>query len=166
VIALVAAMDRNRVIGRDGRMPWHLPADLAHFRRLTRGHAVLMGRKTYQSIGGPLKGRTNLVLTRDRSFVAPGCTVVHDIADLLRAVRPDQGPLFVIGGAEIYQLFLPHAGVLHLTRIDAEFEGDTFFPAWDPAAWERTEALLRPKDEQNPHDCTFETWRRAAGAHA
>lgn len=156
MIILVAAMGDDRVIGLNGAMPWHLPAEMKHFRRTTRGQVVVMGRKTYQSIGGPLKGRTNIILTRDDDFAAPGCEVVHEIADLLA----DERPLYVIGGAELYRQFLPHADQMILTRIHQGFAGDTFFPAWDQAAWELVETVHHPRDEQNAHDFTIETYHR------
>lgn len=156
MIALIAAMDRNRVIGQDGKMPWHMPADLKHFRRLTKGHVVVMGRKTYESIGGPLKGRTNVILTRDEQFEAAGCEVLHSID----AVLKDDRSIFVIGGGEVYRQFLPHADRLCLTRIDAAFEGDTFFPAWDEREWRMTESVSHARDEKNPYDCVFETYER------
>jgi dihydrofolate reductase len=133
-ITLIAAVARNGTIGRDGRMPWRLPADLARFKRLTLGHPVLMGRKTWQSLGRPLAGRRNLVLTRDRSFAAPGGEVVHSLAEA-RAAAGD-GELFVIGGAELYAQTLPEADRLLITRVDADVEGDTSFPSIDPARWE------------------------------
>jgi dihydrofolate reductase len=156
MITLVAAMGRNRVIGREGHMPWHLPADLYRFRRLTKGNVVVMGRKTYESIGGPLDERINYVLTRDASYEAPGCEVVHAIDAILEM----DGPVYVIGGGELYRQFLPLAGELRLTRIDAEFDGDRFFPAWDEAEWELVETKTRPKDERNAYDLTFEVYRR------
>lgn len=160
MIALVAALSENRVIGKDGKMPWHLPADLIHFRRLTRGHVIVMGRKTFESIGEPLRGRINVVLTRNAGFAAPGCEVVHSIAPVLAY---DQ-QVFVIGGSEIYRLFLPHADHLHLTRIHAEFAGDSFFPDVDLTEWELVSSIHRPQDERNPYDCTFEVYQRAGGA--
>lgn len=159
MIALVAALGRNGVIGAGGTMPWHLPADLKHFRRLTKGHVVVMGRKTLEAIGGALRGRTNLVLTRDPAFSAPGCEVLHAIEPILHEERP----VFIIGGAEIYQQFLPYADRMHLTRIAAEFAGDTFFPAYDPAQWRLVAAEPRARDEQNPYDMIFETYERVGG---
>lgn len=158
MIALIAAMDRNRVIGRDGQMPWRLPAEMRHFRRTTMGHVVVMGRRTYESIGGPLKGRTNIVLTRERGFTAPGCEVRHSVEEVLA----DPRPLYVIGGAELYRQFLPHADELILTRIDHEFPGDTYFPAWDESEWELVEATPCPRDDANPYDFVIERYRRAA----
>lgn len=156
MIALVWAMGRNRVIGKDGKMPWHLSADLIHFRKLTRNHVVVMGRKTYESMGGALPKRTNIVLTRDPAFTPPDCEVVHAIDEVLR----DERPIFVIGGAEVYKQFLPHADTLHVTRIHADFDGDTFFPEYDEAEWELTSSTFREKDEKNPYDCTFEVYVR------
>lgn len=156
MIILVAAMGRDRVIGRNGRIPWHLPAEMKHFRRTTRGHVVVMGRKTFESIGGALKNRTNIVVTRDPAFQAPGCEVVHAIGPLLA----DERELYVIGGAEIYRQFLPHADRMVLTRIDAAFEGDTFFPAWDEGEWRLVATECHPRDEQNAYDFTIETYER------
>lgn len=156
MIALVWAMGRNRVIGKDGKMPWYLSADLIHFRKLTRNHVVVMGRKTYESMGGALPRRTNIVLTRDPAFAPPDCEVVHSIDEVLR----DERPIFVIGGAEVYRQFLPHAQKLHVTRIHADFEGDTFFPEYDESEWELTSSTFREKDEKNPYDCTFEVYVR------
>lgn len=158
MIALVAAMAENRVIGRDGALPWpFLPADMYRFRKLTAGGVVVMGRKTYASLREkPLPGRTNVVLTRDPSFCAPGCQVVHSVAAALRA-GPD---LYVIGGAEVYRQFLPLAHTVYLTHIHAAFPGDTYFPELDPATWELTASRLRPRDDRNPFDLTFATYRR------
>lgn len=158
MIALIAAMGTNRVIGKDGAMPWHLPADLKHFRRITLGHVVVMGRRTYEAIGRPLPDRVNIVLTRNRGFAAPGCEVIHSPEPLLS----DSRPVYVIGGAELYRLFLPHAAVMHLTRIHAEFAGDTFFPQFDLSAWELVAAEAYAKDDRNAYDMTFETYRRRA----
>ncbi|HYF80944.1 MAG TPA: dihydrofolate reductase [Symbiobacteriaceae bacterium] len=156
MIALVWAMGRNRVIGKDGKMPWYLSADLIHFRKLTRKQVVVMGRKTYESMGGALPKRTNIVLTRDPAFAPPDCEVIHSIDQVLR----DERPIFVIGGAEVYRQFLPHAHALHVTRIHADFEGDTFFPEYDESEWELTSSTFREKDEKNPYDCTFEVYAR------
>lgn len=128
-ISLVAALARNRVIGADNRLPWHLPEDLRRFKALTLAHPVIMGRRTYASIGRPLPGRANIVVTRDPGYAAPGCIIVHTLQAALDA-GADDGEIFVIGGAEIYALALPRADRLHLTEIDAEFHGDALFPAF------------------------------------
>lgn len=156
MIVLIAAMGRGRVIGHEGRMPWHLPAEMKHFRRTTRGHVVVMGRKTYESIGGALKNRTNIVLTRDPGYEAPGCEVAHSLTPLLS----DPRELYVIGGAELYRQFLPHAHRMVLTRVEGDFAGDTFFPAWDDAQWRLTATQLYGADAQNAYDFTIETYER------
>lgn len=138
LVSIVVAAAANGVIGRDNAMPWHLPEDLAQFRRLTLGRPVVMGRKTYESIlaalGKPLPGRTNLVVTRRPGFAAPGCTVAGSLEAALQAAR-EADEVFVIGGAEIYRLALARADRVYLTRIDAAFAGDATFPALDPAQW-------------------------------
>lgn len=162
MIALVAAMGRNRVIGQAGTMPWHLPADLKHFRKLTRGHVVVMGRKTYESLGGPLKGRTNVVLTRTAGVACEGCHVVHSVQEAL-AYAED---LFIIGGAELYRAMLPHADAMYLTQIDADFDGDTYFPEFSTDEWELVSASERSRDERNAYDLRFEHYRRKSDAHS
>jgi len=139
-ISLIVAMASNRVIGIHNRLPWHLPADLKRFRAITMGKSLLMGRKTYESIGRPLPGRTSLVLTTDRSYRPDGCIVVHTLADAL-ARAGDVPELMVIGGASLYQAMLPCASRLYLTVLDRDFDGDVFFPAHDPALWRETERL-------------------------
>jgi dihydrofolate reductase len=163
-IVLVVAVAANGVIGKDGAMPWHLPADLRHFKRLTTGKPVLMGRKTFQSIGKPLPGRHNIVLTRDTAWAADGVTVVPNLAEAIAAAgldpRARAGEIMVIGGAEIYKQALPIATRVELTRIHIQPEGDTFFPALDPALWHETACDPYPADGDAPaHD--FLTYVRA-----
>jgi len=138
LVSLVVAAAADGVIGRDDRMPWHIPEDLAHFKRVTLGHPVVMGRKTYESIvatlGKPLPGRTNIVVTRQAGFEAPGCIVASSLDAALAAGREAE-EVFVIGGAEIYRLALERADRVYLTRIDAVFDGDATFPALDRADW-------------------------------
>lgn len=143
-IGLIAAMAENRVIGRGNALPWHISADLRNFRRLTLGKPIVMGRKTFESLGKPLPGRANIVITRNPasrpSFRPGGVTVCHDIDGALAAAREIAGSsgadeIMVIGGAEVYAATLPAADRLYLTLVDAEFDGDAFFPAFDPAAW-------------------------------
>jgi dihydrofolate reductase len=137
-ISLIAAMARNRVIGRDNQLPWHLPEDLKRFRRLTMGAPVIMGRKTYQSIGRPLPGRHNIVVTRQRDAAWSGCTIAHSLDEAL-TIAADVAEIFVIGGAELYRLGLPRADRLYLTLIDADSEGDAHFPEIDPSVWREHE---------------------------
>jgi len=134
-LAVIVGYARNRVIGRDGGMPWHYAEDLKHFKRLTMGHAILMGRKTYESIGRPLPGRRNLVITRQAGYAAEGSEVFGSLEEAIAAARESDDCPFVIGGAAIYELALPLATLLHLTEIQADVEGDTYFPDYDPAAW-------------------------------
>lgn len=129
MLSIIAAIAKNGVIGNQGKLPWHLPEDLKHFKETTLGHPIVMGRKTFESIGKPLPGRENIVLTRDQTFQGKGVTVIHSLADAIEN-HPDE-EIFVIGGAEIYQLALPLADKLYLTLIDQEFPGDTYFPAID-----------------------------------
>lgn len=154
-ICLVVAMDEGGLIGADGGLPWHLPEDLKHFKRTTMGHALLMGRKTFESIGRPLPGRDNLVLSRDPAFSPPeGVKVVRTPEQALARVR-DREALMVMGGAQIYALFLPQAHRMHLTRVHARFEGDTYFPAWQAQAWEERQRQDHAPDERNPHAYSF-----------
>jgi dihydrofolate reductase len=141
-ISLIVAMARNGVIGRDNALPWRLPADLQRFKSLTMGHPIIMGRKTWESIGRPLPGRANIVLTRLAGFAAPGCTVAGSPEAAIAACG-DAAEAFVIGGAEIYRAFLDRASRLEVTEIDADVPGDTVFPEFDRALW-RESARERP----------------------
>ncbi len=151
-IELVVAAARNGVIGLDGAMPWSMPSDLKVFRRLTMGKPIVMGRRTFQAIGRPLDGRTNIVITRDRSYAVDGIQVAHSIEEALDIARRAPGAeagIMVIGGGEVYDAVLPHADVIHLTRIDAAPDGDTYFPEPDPAVWREVECSPIP---QGPRD--------------
>jgi dihydrofolate reductase len=161
-ISLVAALDRNFAIGRDGAMPWHLPDDLKRFKALTLGKTVLMGRKTALAIGRALPGRTNLVLTRGDAAPFAGQVVVHSLDEAI--VRAGDAELAVIGGGEVYALALPHATHLHLTWVDTEADSaDTFFPRFDAREWIETARLLHPADARHACAMTFVDYRRAAG---
>lgn len=135
-LSVVVAMGENRVIGVDNRMPWHLPADLKRFRQITLGKPILMGRHTHESIGRPLPGRKNIVLTTDRNYTAPGCVVAHGLEEALREADGDEA--MVIGGSALYREFLPRAERLYLTLIHRAFAGDTFFPEFDWREWRET----------------------------
>jgi len=155
MIEMIAAMSTNRVIGDDNKLPWRLPADLKYFKQSTLGKTILMGRKTYESIGKPLQKRTNLILTRNTAIVVPGCEVYHSLDSVL-ADHPD---LMVIGGEQIYRLVLPFAQKLLLTHIKADIQGDAYFPILD-GHWMVEDKLFRPKDEKNPFDLTFMVLQR------
>lgn len=161
-LVFVVAMAENRVIGRGGTLPWHLPADLAHFKRLTLGHTVLMGRKVYDSIGRPLPERRNLVLSRNPHFQAPGCTVVHSPEQAL-AVAGTVPELMVIGGEQVYRLFLAQVQRIELTLVHARIPGDTVFPEL-PGSWHEVARRERPADPKNPHDLSFVTLERDEAA--
>jgi len=137
-LTIIAALTRNGVIGRGNRLPWHIPEDLKRFKALTLGHPVIMGRKTFESIlatlGKPLPGRENIVVTRSRDFAPPGCRVVHSIEDAIAAAAGVE-EVFVIGGGEIYALALPYAHGLRLTEVHADDQGDAYFPEFDLADW-------------------------------
>lgn len=158
MVTFIVAMDRNRGIGLHNKLPWHLPADLKFFRHTTTGHAVLMGRKTYESIGKPLPNRTNVVLTRDPGFRAEGVTVLHSPEEAVRQF--EDGELFVIGGAEIFNRLLPLADKLLVTWIDHEFEADTFFPELREDEWRVTSRTPGVTDEKNPYKFEFVTYER------
>jgi dihydrofolate reductase len=159
MLSLVVAVAENDAIGKGNALPWHLPADLKHFKQLTLGKHVLMGRKTYQSIGKALPQRTNLVLSR-RDFSAADARVVPDVG-AARAIAGDD-PLMVIGGAEIYRLALPEADLIHLTLVHTRVgDADTFFPEWRGSEWREQERQFHARDDKNAFDYTFITLRRA-----
>lgn len=133
-LALILAVSKNGAIGANNALPWRLPEDLKRFRALTTGHAIIMGRRTWDSIGRPLPHRQSIVVTRDRAFTADGVTVAHSLDDALARVAMPP-PAFCIGGAELFRLALPRASWLYLTEIDRDFPGDTFLPAFDRSAW-------------------------------
>jgi len=137
-VYLVAAVACNGVIGAQGQLPWHLPEDLKHFRKITLGHAVIMGRRTWESLGKPLPGRENIVVSRRPGFEAPGASVALSLEAAI-ALCAGESVAFVIGGAEIYAAALTLADGMVLTEIDADYPGDTYFPRWDPAAWRATQ---------------------------
>ena len=160
-ISMIAAMAHDRVIGKDNQMPWHLPADLAHFKRVTLGKPVLMGRKTFESIGRPLPGRRNLVISRNPGYQAEGIEVVGSVEAALALLASSAvEELMVIGGGHLYAEMLPSADCLYLTQIDLAVEGDTRFPAFDEGDWSCIERESHQPDEKNPHSYCFETWQR------
>ena len=154
IISIIVAMDKNRLIGQGNRLPWKLPADMKHFRRLTLGKPVLMGRKTFESIGKPLAKRTNIIVTHNRNYQADGCIVTHSIDEALVVAR-DHEEVMVIGGASIYKLFLPRADRLYLTQIHESFVGDVYFPAFDRVDWQEVKCIDHQADEKNPYPYSF-----------
>jgi dihydrofolate reductase len=158
LISLIVAMAQNGVIGRDNALPWRLPADLKRFKAFTLGKTVLMGRKTFESIGRPLHGRDNLVLTRDRRWLAAGVIVVHSVEQALTQAGDKE--LVAIGGAQIYRLLMPFARRIYLTHVHADVPGDTFFPDFDPTQWDDVECRMHPADEEHAYPVTFVTLER------
>ena len=154
IISLIAAMGRNRVIGINNTLPWRLPADLKHFKQITMGKPVLMGRKTYESIGKPLPGRANIIVSSDHHYEVPGCVVVQSIDEAL-ATAAGYEEVMVIGGASFYQQLLPRADRLYLTLIDADFNGDAWFPEIQPEQWQEQERVDHAPDAANAYHYSF-----------
>lgn len=159
VISIIAALAKNRVIGKDNKLPWNLPADLRRFKELTLGKPIIMGQRTFESIGKVLPGRTNIVLTRDKSFLAPGCILAYSIEEALKAAG-DVEEVMVIGGANVFSQFLPLTNRMYLTLIDEDFEGDAFFPEFELSDWQETERIENQPDKENSYRYTFLTLER------
>jgi dihydrofolate reductase len=159
IVSLIAASAQNRVIGKNNDLPWRLPDDMKFFMQTTKGHHVIMGRKNYDSLLDkykPLPDRTNIVVTRQPELRAPGCIVVHSVDDALGIARKNKEPeVFVIGGAEIYRIALPSAHRLYLTEIQADVDGDTFFPEFDRTQWKEISRQPHPADGRHPYAFDF-----------
>jgi dihydrofolate reductase len=160
LVSILVATDERGAIGRDGGLPWHLPNDLKRFKALTMGKPIVMGRKTWESIGRPLPGRFNIVVTRQPGYAAPGATVVASL-DAAMSVTGDVGEICVIGGAEVYRLALPRTGLIHLTRIHATVPADTYFPELDAAQWQEVAREDHPADAKHAYAYSFIELRRA-----
>ncbi|MDQ8022434.1 MAG: dihydrofolate reductase [Moraxellaceae bacterium] len=158
-IALIAAVAKNGVIGRDNTLPWRLPEDLKRFKALTLGHPIIMGRKTWDSLGRPLPGRENIVITRQAGFAAEGARVVHGLQEAIEACA-DKDTAFIIGGAQLYTQALPQADLLFLTEVDAEVEGDALFPPFDRLAFSETARAFHAADERHDHAYSFVDYAR------
>ena len=162
-LSLIVATSPEGVIGAKGQLPWRLSADLQRFRRLTMGHAIIMGRRTFQSIGRPLPGRRSIVVSRQAEYRPEGVEVVDSLGSALELVRDDD-EAFVIGGAEIYEQAFPFADRIYHTRVHAAVEGDVRFPRWDQRQWQRVEHEEFPSDPKNQYPTTFEVWDRRPAA--
>lgn len=156
-LSLIYAVSENHVIGQGGSLPWHLPADLKHFKEVTHGHPIIMGSRTFKSIGHPLPGRQNIVLTRDPDYHHAGITVVHSLDDAIAAAESDD--IFVIGGAEVYKAALPLATQIFETRVHATVQGDTFFDP-DLSHWLEDSVEIHKADSHNQYDYSFITYVR------
>ena len=159
IISIITAMDKNQLIGKDNALPWKIPADLQFFKKVTMSKPIIMGRKTFESIGRPLPGRQNIVITRDESYTADGCDVVYSIDDAI-SLAGDIDEVMVIGGANIYQQFLEKCDRLYLSRVLGEFEGDAWFPEIDFNVWRLIEKEDHKADEKNECDYSFQIYER------
>ena len=159
MITLIVAVADNGVIGRENALPWHLPEDLKRFKRLTMGKPIVMGRKTFESIGKPLPGRQNIVVTRDTNYRREGATVVHDADAALRAAG-QAAEVMVIGGAELFRALVPRAGRIHLTRVHGNIPGDVMWPALDEREWHVVERESHAADDRHAWPMTFEVWEK------
>jgi dihydrofolate reductase len=157
-ISYIVAMDIQQAIGLGNSLPWRLPADLAYFKRTTLNHTVLMGRKTYESIGKPLPNRTNVIITQNKDYNAEGCQIVHSVEEAVELAKNEE--IFVIGGAEVFQLLMPAVNRLYITLIEHEFDADTFFPEFDIEDWVLESSEDGIKDDKNPYDFSFLVYTR------
>ena len=159
MISLIRAKDKNWLIGDKNKLPWKLPADMKRFRELTNGKPIIMGRKTFESIGKPLPNRTNIIITSDKNYRQEDCIVAHSVEAAIDAGGHDD-EIMVIGGSNVYKQFLSKADRLYITIIDHAFEGDTHFPKFDMLSWEKTEEIEHLADDKNPYPYTFLTLER------
>ncbi len=161
MLKILVAFDENRVIGKNNALIWHLPADLKRFKALTTGHVIIMGRKTFESIGRPLPNRTTVVISRQQDLKIEGVILAHSVEEaILKAKSISRDDIFIVGGAEIYQLSLPLADQILVTQLHDIFEGDAFFPEISPAIWEVTEQERGVTDEQNAYQFSYITYAR------
>jgi dihydrofolate reductase len=158
-ISIIVAMASNRVIGANNTMPWRCPEDLKYFKSLTMGHHMIMGRKTFDSIGKPLPGRTTVIVTRNRDLKIEGCMVLHSLDEAIAACKNDD-EIFIVGGAELYQIALPVVNKLYITEIQQEIDGDTYFPEFDKTKWRETAREKRHQDAPQSLSYHFVTYQR------
>lgn len=156
IVSSIVAIAENNGIGKDNQLLWRLPADLKHFKEITTGHTVIMGRKTYESVGKPLPNRRNIIITRNTSLEIPGVEVVNDLEQALALCNADE-EVFIVGGAEIYKMAMPATDRIYLTVVHGTFDADTFFPTIDTSVWKETDIVNNEADEKNPFAYTFST---------
>ena len=159
IVSIIVAVGYNGVIGNKNKLPWNLPSDMRHFRKLTKGKPIIMGASTFLSIGRTLPGRDNIVLTRDPEFKAPGCRLAFSLDQALKMARESlfakEGEVMICGGVSVYRQYLPLADRMYLTLIEGDFEGDAFFPEFDMKEWDEKERIENQPDPKNPHKHTF-----------
>ena len=153
-LSIVVAMDENRLIGKDNKLPWHLPADLAYFKKITTGKSIVMGRKTYDSIGRPLPNRRNIVISRNSKTLITGCEVITSIDEVL-SITKDEDEVMIIGGASLCEQLLPQVSRLYITKIEGEFDGDVYFPEYDESDWRQVSCESHLPDDSNQHTYHF-----------
>lgn len=158
-VSIIVAFDENRLIGRDNQLPWHLPADLKHFKEITMGHHMIMGRRTFESIGKALPGRTSVVITRQLDLQFEGCIMASSLEDAIQKC-PANEDVFVIGGADVFNQAMRLCDKLHTTLIHHQFEGDTHFPELDPKVWQVTSRVDYQPDEKNPWSYSYIDYKR------
>ena len=164
-ISVIAAMSENRVIGRDGSLPWHLPTDLARFKAITTGHTVIMGRKTFESVGQPLPNRRTIIITRNNDYQCAGVFIAHSLDEALdHAAREDE--IFILGGEAVYRIALPRADCLYLTIVHATIEGDTYFPTLDFDDWKLVEDERYEVDDRHAYAFSFRRYERTSTPQA
>ncbi|MFV8331923.1 dihydrofolate reductase [Flavobacterium sp. GSP14] len=159
MIIMIAAVAENNALGKNNDLLWHLPNDFKRFKSLTSGHHIIMGRKTFESFPKPLPNRTHIIITREKGYKAEGCIIVNSIDQAL-AVCPKDQDTYIIGGGEIYNLGLPYADKLDITRVHQSFEADTYFPDIDFKIWDLSESVFNSKDDHHKYDFTFQTFLR------
>lgn len=159
MITIIAAIGKNNELGKDNDLIWHLPNDLKRFKKVTAGHHVIMGRKTYESLGRPLPNRANIIITRNLDFKANGCVIVHSLEEAIEAAKEDTNP-YILGGAEIYKQAMQIADSLDLTHVDAVLDADAFFPEIDKKRWTEIAREDHFKDDKHQYDYSFVTYKK------
>ncbi len=159
MVTIIAAVSDNYVLGKNNQLIWHLPEDLKRFKRITAGHSVIMGRKTFESLKGPLPKRRNIIVTRNKNYKVANCEVVHSLEEALKMTQADENP-FILGGAQIYEQALDFADFIDLTWVHHNFDGDAFFPKIDHNIWIEIEREEHKKDEYNPYDYSFVRYKK------
>jgi len=160
MITIIAAIGKNNELGKDNQLLWHLPEDLKYFKKMTMGHPIIMGRKTYESIGKPLPNRTNIVVSRKEDWFEEGILIVPSIKDAIKHAKKINEQIFIIGGGNIYEQTIDLADCLKITQVDFQTKADAFFPKIDENIWQKTDEIHHPKDEKNAYNFSFQTWER------
>ena len=160
MITIIAAIGKNNELGKDNQLQWHLPVDLKHCKNLTSGHPIIMGRKTYESIGKPLPNRTNIVVSRKENWFEEGILIVPSLKDAIKHAKKINENIFIIGGGEIYRNTIDMADRLEITQVNHQTDADVFFPKIDENTWIKTDEIHHPKDENHAYDFYFQTWER------